>query len=65
MRESIKGHHVIRSITTGAEESEPMKVHADSENLYIPQVIIYNDEKILYYLEIPKSLLKEGVGAID
>ena len=65
MRKEINGHPVIREITIGADIDNPMRVYADGEFLYIPQVIIYKQERFVYYLEVPKRLLQEGVSVID
>ena len=69
MRQTVKGHSVVRAMTIDGDIENTMTVVADGEFLYIPQVIINasgdKSQKIPYYLEIPKRLLKEGVSNID
>ena len=65
MRKRINDYPVIRDITINDNRDNPMRVCADEEFLYIPQVIMHKDQRTIYYLEIPKKLLQEGVGTID
>jgi len=64
MRQSIDGYPVIRALTVGGDD-KTMTVVADGEFLYIPQVIMYKQERLTYYLEIPKRLLQEGVDVLN
>jgi len=69
MRQTVKGHPVIRSLIIDGNTEGSMTVVADGEFVYIPQIVTFQQDgaiaKTAYYLEIPKRLLQEGVCTID
>lgn len=66
MRHDINGYPIIRGMTVEGDTENPLKVQADGEFIYIPQVVYSkNSERLIYYLEIPKRLLQIGVGVIN